>query len=326
MEKDTSDWCSEGMIRDHRVIRKLRSGSKTDTYLAVDSKGQKVMLTIVATEKLLERYRFKAHIEGADIGEVDKEAEHAIGIWLEEYREMIERIKGLGSDHVATTYGFGLDQAKNSLVVVSEYIPGVDFQYVTRGLKPIQMISLFAQVLEGLKFIHQQGFLHLNVKPQRIRVDVEGEPVVVKFTDFGFAIPKEGYKGEYNGTSLYIAPEVAVGRREVIDERADLYSFAIMAYYCLTNRHPTERRLEAGGNRHLLASLIEREGSFSPPSHYVKEVPPELECIIMSLLEKEPEKRSYSNAVDLVSYFYEQWPKESRDMPHEYSTLTSYEG
>lgn len=324
IKEDVGEWCTEGIVKEHRIIRKIRGGSKTDSYLAVDSRGEKVVLTTFNIERMLERYRFKAHVEGAEIGDVDKEAMKLVECWLEEQKEMVQRIKGLGSDHVAVTYGLGAGLEENRLVIISEYVPGVDFYYATTGLKIIQMISLFVQALEGLKFIHKQGFLHLNVKPSRIRVDVEGVPFVVKLTDFGFAIPKEGYKGEYHGTALYMAPEVAMARREVIDERTDLYSFGIMTYYCLTARHPTEHRLDAIGDKHRLATFVERESVFSPPSHFNKETPKELDRIIMELLEKDPEKRPYHTAADLIAEFYKQWPEESAAMPHE-ETSTSFE-
>lgn len=326
MGTDRSDWCTEGAVKGYRIVRKLKGGPKVDSYLVVDSKGQKVVLTVADRGRMLERYRFKAHREGADAAALEEEARAAVDRWMEEYRQMVKRIKSLGSDHVATTYGFGADQERDTITVVSEYVPGVDFQYATKGLKPVQTVSLFVQVLEGLAFIHQQGFLHLNVKPSRIRADVEGIPFVVKFTDFGFAVPRRGYEGDYHGTALYMAPEVILSQRDVIDERADLYSFAMMAYACLTDRYPTEHRLEAGGNRQTLASCVAREGVFSPPSHYNKEIPPELDRIVMGLLDKDPGKRLWNEAAILINEFFTCWPKESREMPHEStSTLFDYE-
>lgn len=317
MVLDTEDWAIEGIVRNHRIIFKMWEGSNTSSYLAEDEKGRRLVMTYLDTGRMMERYRFKLYSEGADIKDVDAKAQEMVMRWQDEFREAMKRIKGLGSDHVAVTYDLGADQEKNQLVVLSEHIPGVDFHHASYGLKPMQMISLFVQALEGLKFIHGKGFLHLNVKPSRIRVNIEARPPVVKFSDFGFAIPISGYEGDYHGTAIYMAPEVAESRRGEIGERSDLYSFGVMAYYCLTNYLPTEHRLEAGRDRKFLVELIGREGVFSPPSHLNGEVPPQLDRIVLQLLEREPAKRVYGSAHDLISEICQCWPEESVKMPHE---------
>lgn len=320
MLENTVQYSGDGIVRSFTLYRKIISGSRTDSFLAKDDSGDRVMLTFLNAEKIREKFMFKAYLEGRSASELEADASAQIEKYQKEFKAIVDRTKGIGSEHVAQTIGTGFDRDGGRLVVVSEYVPGVDLYYATRGLRPVQMISLFVQALDGLGFIHKSGFLHLNIKPARIRVDIEGLPPVVRFTDFGFAIPKNKYAGEYGGTSLYVAPEIIFDRREKIDERADLYEFAVTAYYCLTERHPTEHRLEAGSNRARLGTIIERETLFSPPSHLNKDVPAKLDEIFMGLLEKDPDRRPHKRAADLINTFYEIWPHESREMPHEVTT------
>lgn len=314
---DINEWCFEGVLQNHKIVRKIRSSSKSTAYLAQDLKGNRFVLTYIESDKVFERMRFKAHQLGHSIQDADLHARKMLEDYMEEVRQMIERIKGLGSENVAVTYGIGQDAEKNLLAIVSEYTPGVDLLYATGGLKPLQMISLFTQALHGLKFIHSSGFLHLNVKPSRIRVDLEGVPPIVRLTDFGFAVPVDGWKGEYNGTALFMAPEVIREEREKIDERADLYSLGVTMYLSLTHRDPFPDRLSADGDRIKLKTLLNREAFPSPPSHFDKSVPKELDEIILDLIQSDSDKRSHRYTADLLHTFYDKWPEESRNMPHE---------
>lgn len=187
----------------------------------------------------------------------------------------------------------------------------------------MQMISLFVQLLDGLEFIHKNRMLHLNLKASKVRIDLEGLPPIVKITDFGFAIPTQGFTGEYYGTPFYMVPEVVFEKREKIDYRADLYSFAVLAYCCLTGRYPFEGRQNAEMDRDALKRIVEKEGPPPPPSQYAREIPAELDEILLKLIRPEPDERDFKNASEVIFTFDKAWPNESREMPHEtVTTLT----
>ena len=321
---DAAEFVNGGILENPRIIRKLRSGSKSSSFLAVDKEGNRFMLTYLNRDRMFERLRFRAHLDGIPVEELDAEANKHLSLYEDEFKKTVERTKGLGDEHVAVTHGIGFDSEKNDFVVVSEYVPGVDFYYATRGLTPLQMIIFFTQACSGLAFIHRSGFLHLNIKPSVLRVDLEGAEPRDMFTDFGFARPLDDRSGEYPGTPLYMAPEVILNQRELIDRRADLYSMGILMYYCLTERHPTEPRVDAGHDRRRLMSIAEYESQFSPPSHFNKLMPPKLDDIVLGCLAKDPRQRMFGSASDLVNAFCEGWPNESRAMPHENTSTIEF--
>lgn len=80
-------------------------------------------------------------------------------------------------------------------------------------------------ILQGLKHIHDQGFIHLDLKPANILVTFEG---VLKIGDFGMATPwpaEDGIEGE--GDREYIGPEILMGR---FDKPADIFSLGLIIF------------------------------------------------------------------------------------------------
>ncbi len=314
-------------LHSYTIIRPIKASNKWTSYLGKDETGKRVTLTYIDRERIIESYQVIAFQNGTPIEQAKLSAQQYVHDFEKTLIDKVERIKDLGNDHVAATYGYSFDKERDQLVIVTEYTPGVDLGYASERLNPKQLIYLFAQVLDGLAFIHQNGFLHLNIKPSRVYVDFEPDVPAVKLTDFGFAIPIQKHGAEYSGTLLFMAPEVALNQPERIDARADLFSFGVLMYNCLTGRYPYEHRLDARSQKERIVAIIQNESSLTiPPSHYNREIPKELDTIVLNLLQKEPEKRCYESTDDLVNAFYEQWPEETRTIPRlGTSTLTSFE-
>jgi eukaryotic-like serine/threonine-protein kinase len=172
--------------------------------------------------------------------------------------------------------------------IVFEHVPGETLKELLEREGPLpveQAVALAEQVARGLAFAHVHGIVHRDVKPQNVLIDEEG---AVRVTDFGIARsldPDEALTetGAVLGTSDYIAPEQASGRR--VDERSDQYSLGILLYELLTGDVPY-----SGENPMTVAMRHLRDPV--PSVHERRpEIAPEVDGIVRRALAKDPDER-----------------------------------
>ena len=153
---------------------------------------------------------------------------------------------------------------------------------------------ILKEVGEALAYAHGRGVIHRDIKPDNILIEAETGRAMV--TDFGIArAVQEGQDARLTatgvaiGTPAFMSPEQAAGDRE-IDGRSDLYSLGVVAYQMLTGELP----FAAGSTASMLMKhLTERP---VPVEQKRPEVPPDFAATVMTLLEKEPERRFPSAA------------------------------
>ena len=231
---------------------------------------------------------------------------------IEHLRERLEREAFVQSQldhpHIVRVYDF--IAAGDTTCMVMEYVPGRDLRkMIQRETGPIpaaRAIHLFKQVLEAIDYAHtfvysdpsgqkHQGIIHRDLKPANILVTPED---VVKVTDFGI-VKLKGVKGGtqigFNpGTPEYMSPEQVLGRE--LDQRSDNYSLGIVFYEMLTGRVPFEDSGSGTSDYAIRKGHIELP--VPPPSQFYPAISPELEKILLTSLEKDPENR-FQSARDL---------------------------
>ncbi|KAJ5314102.1 Magnesium transporter [Penicillium atrosanguineum] len=137
-----------------------------------------------------------------------------------------------------------------SLFICMEYLPLGDLQrYMKQPFPEQEAQQITLQLLEGLDFMHSNGFAHRDLKPQNIFVVSQGPDWWVKIGDYGISKRVlEGLTGlqTLNGTPAFTAPEVyqqiwtETEKKEELSLalEVDIWSLGAITYYMLTGKLP----------------------------------------------------------------------------------------
>lgn len=216
----------------------------------------------------------------------------------------------LAHHHVVQIHDIGNEKSFHFFTM--EFVKGeslMDLIQREGKLDPEVAVGYILQAARGLKFGHDMGMIHRDIKPDNLLLNDQG---IVKVADLGLVklphheeeAPAEDDDGEEKldirkglsqvtrygqamGTPTYMAPEQARDAMNV-DARVDIYSLGCTLYVMLTGKPPFEGKsaIEVM-SKHATAPLV-------PPDAIVKRVPKSLSTILTKMLAKKPESR-YAN-------------------------------
>jgi serine/threonine protein kinase len=203
---------------------------------------------------------------------------------------------------IVTIYDIA-DDGETSFIAM-EYVQGKTLSELIgrRGLALNVMLAYATQAAEALAKAHAAGIIHRDLKPSNIMVTDDG---LVKILDFGVAklakstegtgiaegetrtmtvadMPRTE-EGTVVGTVAYMSPEQAEGKP--VDARSDIFSFGSVLYEMATGT----RVFQAATSASTLAAVLTRDPV--PPSKVVKDLPRELDRIILRCLRKDAARR-----------------------------------
>jgi hypothetical protein len=224
----------------------------------------------------------------------------AIGAKQEFLRE-IENTRTLTHKHIVRFLGSGVE--KSSFYFLVEYCQGgsIDSLMQRRGghLKLSEAGPIMLQILEGLAFAHQQGFVHRDLKPQNILLSGPEPNWVAKIADFGLAksFINAGLSGMtmtgggFSGSLLFMPREQVINFK-YIKPAGDIWSIGATFYNMLTGEYPRPIKpgqdpVEAILNGHIV-SLRQRNA----------QIPQAIAAIIDRSLAQDPKDR-YQMAGDM---------------------------
>ncbi len=129
-------------------------------------------------------------------------------------------------------------KVKNNVINIgTDYINGPTLKTYIKNNNNIYILDIMYQLLMGLKFLHDNGIIHRDIKTQNILVDGE----ICKFIDFGFScsIYDEKCLSSIRGSPAYHSPE-HYDKTDVVQKRSkeDIWSLGIVFYYCYYGKHP----------------------------------------------------------------------------------------
>jgi serine/threonine-protein kinase len=240
----------------------LNSGGMADIWLVTDSRGKPFALRRLKDNfrfNLLARRRFN---HGCEVLAQLNDSDHIVG-YVEHGK--LDRTLFLLMDYV---------EAENLKELFARH----------DSVLTENVAQILIDMALGLNHVHENGFMHLDFKPENILVTRNG---AVRLIDFDLAqpIPEKPKKFSKNpGTPGYMAPEQL--QRLPIDARADIFAYGVAAYELMTNHKPFPGETPA----EILAAQLEPAAPIAPSEHN-PEMPPLLEKIILKCLEREPERR-----------------------------------
>ncbi len=177
---------------------------------------------------------------------------------------------------------------------VMEYLPGMNLEQIVDmygPLPPARVIHLLSQTCDALSEAHAQQLIHRDIKPANIFAARRGHvDDVAKLLDFGLAKPLARMEagsltqeGTIAGSPLYMSPEQIMGGAP--DERSDIYSLGVVAYFLLTGKRLFE-------DDNAMKVLIAHAHETPPrPSETTPRLSPELDALVMRCLEKSADDR-----------------------------------
>lgn len=252
-------------VGSYRLVNLIRAGKTCEVWdVANDTKGERLAIKLLTgnAARIREEVAFLKH---------EFQVAH-----------------GLEHPHVIKIYEFGRD--RDSYYLAMELFGALNLkQWIHQGVEELAPLAadLIRQGAEAIGYLHSQGWVHRDIKPDNFLVKASGE---LKLIDFALAVRKKSGlarlfagRSKIQGTRSYMSPEQIRG--QPLDERADVYSYGCMVYELLGGKPPfTGTTTNELLNKHLRSAI-------PPPQGANRNISDDFANLMRSMVAKKPEDR-----------------------------------
>ena len=215
------------------------------------------------------------------------------------FRREAQNAASLNHPAIVAVYDTGEETAPTGETIpyiVMEFVSGRTLKEVLTAegrLMPRRALEIVADICAALEFSHRHGIIHRDIKPGNVMLTPTGQ---VKVMDFGIARALASgattmtQTSAVIGTAQYLSPEQARG--EAVDARSDVYATGCVLYELLTGHPPF-----VGDNPVSVAYQHVREDP-RPPSDSNRDVPPDVDAVVLKALAKNRANR-YQSAAEM---------------------------
>lgn len=201
----------------------------------------------------------------------------------------------ISNNNIVNTYDIfdSLDQ----LYLVIEYMKGgelFDFIADQGHLSEQRASQVMRDIIKGVDYLHDNGIVHCDIKPENILCKSKQWPLHVKLCDFGLANFYDRYSNNLStmtaliGTPGYVAPEVV--KHEPYGPPVDMWACGVVLYVMLSGRMPFY------GTDDVQCLKRTADGIYSFPDREWKNVSSAAKSLVKALLQIKPERRLTAKA------------------------------
>lgn len=291
------------IVPGYEIVKQLGRGGMGEVYLAKDPDGHLFALKTIRADRVS-------------------------SVFLERFLREKNALLDLYHPHVVRIFYAGKSDEDNPFFTMPYCARGTLADHMAEfKARPRDAVELMIHVAEAVHYLHQQGHIHRDLKPQNILLGDNGEPYV---SDFGLVkdaaaastgesqldcsslisadvcmskaeTTPHGARGDREtptfgavGTLPYMAPEQLLRHNDTIGPRSDIWALGVMLYELLSGGLPFDSETPE-----IVSSLIKSE-----PPHPMRlrkpTIAPRLERVVMKCLAKEPRNR-YQTGAELAS-------------------------
>lgn len=257
------------------VVKRVQTGQDFGNYRLVEQLGEGGF-----AEVYLAVHRYLKHQAAIKILLMELTGDDKVS---KRFLKEAQTMTSLDHPHIVSCLDFGIENHIPYLVM--EYAPGGTLRdrYPEGEIVPLDTaITYVQQVASALQYAHDQGVVHLDVKPENILLGTDGQALL---SDFGLARLTQHVSARVTslvGTISYMAPEYIQRKPQAA---SDQYSLALIAYEWLTGIRPfdgEDQRMIAGQQLQM-QPLALRE--------HVPHLPAAVDDVVLAALAKDPGER-----------------------------------
>ncbi|KAH0454513.1 hypothetical protein IEQ34_016437 [Dendrobium chrysotoxum] len=155
-------------------------------------------------------------------------------------------LANLHHPNIISFYGIVWDGPRGSFAAITEYMVDGSLRSAlinySRFLDKRKCILIAIDVAFGMEYLHDQNIIHFDLKSDNLLVNLrDPNRPICKVGDFGLSKVKcstsiSSYSAR--GTIPWMAPELLNGRRDLVSEKVDVFSFGIVMWELLMGQEP----------------------------------------------------------------------------------------
>lgn len=266
------------VLNGYRLNSKIGQGGFGVTYEA-ERVLENGVSPILPAEKFVIKENFPSDYAFRDIDNVTvlpRNGKASRFDWaLEHFKKEITMLKGLRHPNIVSI--LSAFRANGTAYYVMPHIDGEPVSSIKKAHDAASAASIqdmLRKLLKALSYLHSQGILHRDIKPDNLILNSQGDPVLI---DFGAARDADSSSPLTKiGTQGYSPSEQLAGGRK-LTPAADLYALGATFYQLITGTQPcdcNERLLEVNenGNDPLLPLALQREYLNLYPAEFLRSI------------------------------------------------------